>query len=57
MKKGSVVLGADEEEGKSESKVMNHIFGRLQHPINVKFLFAFSNFWGVERASAKKIMC
>ena len=31
MKKGSVELG---EEGESESKVMNKIFGRLQHPKN-----------------------
>ena len=34
MKKGSVELGIDEEEGESESKVMNQIFGRLQHPKN-----------------------
>ena len=34
MKKGSVGLGADKEEGESESKVMNQIFGRLQHPKN-----------------------
>ena len=34
MKKGSVELGADEKEGESESKVMNQIFGRLQHPEN-----------------------
>ena len=32
MKKGSVELGADEKEGESESKIMNQIFGRLQHP-------------------------
>ena len=32
MKKGPVQLRADEEEGESESKVMNQIFGRLQHP-------------------------
>ena len=31
MKKGSVELGADDEEGESESKVINQIFGRLQH--------------------------
>ena len=34
MKKGSVELGADEKEGESESKIMNQIFGRLQHPEN-----------------------
>ena len=34
MKKGSVEFGEDEEEGESESKVMNQIFGRLQHPEN-----------------------
>ena len=34
MKKGSAELGVDEEEGESESKVMNQIFGRLQHPKN-----------------------
>ena len=32
MKKRSVELGADEEEGESESTVMNQIFGCLQHP-------------------------
>ena len=30
--KGPVELGADEEEGESESKVINQIFGRLHHP-------------------------
>ena len=34
MKKGRVELGANEEEGESESKVTNQIFGRLQHPKN-----------------------
>ena len=39
MKKGSVELGADEKEGESESKIMNHIFGHLQHPKNkVRYL-------------------
>ena len=39
MKKGPVQLGSDEEEGESESKVMNQIFGCLQHPKNeVKYL-------------------
>ena len=39
MKKGSVELGSDEEEGESESKVINQIFGRLQHPKNeVRYL-------------------
>ena len=39
MKKGSVELGADDEEGESESKVINQIFGRLQHPKNeVRYL-------------------
>ena len=38
MKKAPVELGSDEEEGKSESKVINQIFGRLQHLKNkVKF--------------------
>ena len=32
MKKGPVELRADEDEGESESKVTNQIFGRLQHP-------------------------
>ena len=32
MKKGPVELGANEEEGESESKVTNQIFGCLQHP-------------------------
>ena len=31
-KKGPVELRADEDEGESESKVTNQIFGRLQHP-------------------------
>ena len=31
-KKGPVEVGADEEEVESESKVINQIFGRLQHP-------------------------
>ena len=30
MKKGQVELGADAEEGESESKVINKIFGLLQ---------------------------
>ena len=39
MKKGPVKLGSDEEEGKSESKVINQIFGRLLHPKNeVRYL-------------------
>ena len=39
MKKGSVELGADDEEGESESKVIIWIFGRLQHPKNeVRYL-------------------
>ena len=32
MKKGPVELRADEEEGESESKITNQIFGCLQHP-------------------------
>ena len=32
MKRGPVELGSDEEEGESEGKVINQIFGRLQHP-------------------------
>ena len=49
MKKGSVELGADEKEGESESKVMNQIFGRLQHPKNeVRYLEnIFSDFRSV----------
>ena len=39
MRKGPFKLGSDEEEGKSESKVINQIFGRLQHPKNeVRYL-------------------
>ena len=34
MEKGPVELGSDEEEGESESKVINQIFGRLQFPKN-----------------------
>ena len=32
MKRGPIELGSDEEEGESESKVINQIFGRLQNP-------------------------
>ena len=32
MKKEPVELRADEEEGESEIKVTNQMFGRLQHP-------------------------
>ena len=32
MKRGPVELVLDEEKGEIESKVINHIFGRLQHP-------------------------
>ena len=32
MKKGPDELRADEEEGESERKVTNQIFGRLHHP-------------------------
>ena len=39
MKKALVELGSDEEEGKSERKVINQIFGRLLHPKNeVRYL-------------------
>ena len=39
MKKALVELGSDEEEGESESKVINQIFGRLLHPKNeVRYL-------------------
>ena len=31
MRKGPIELGSDEEEGESEGKVINQIFGRLQH--------------------------
>ena len=34
MKKGLFELGVNEEERESESKVINQIFGRLQHPKN-----------------------
>ena len=38
MKKALVELGSD-EEGESESKVINQIFGRLQFPKNeVRYL-------------------
>ena len=32
MEKGPVDLGSHDEEGESESKVINQIFGRLQYP-------------------------
>ena len=39
MEKGPVELGSDEEEGESESKVINQIFGCLQFPKNkVRYL-------------------
>ena len=39
MKKALVELGSDEEEGESESKVLNQIFCRLQFPKNeVRYL-------------------
>ena len=39
MKKAHVELGSNEEEGESESKVINQIFGRLQFPKNeVRYL-------------------
>ena len=42
MKRGPVELGSDEEEGESEGKVINQIFGRLQHPKNkVRYLENF----------------
>ena len=45
MKKGLVELGENEEEGESESKVTNQIFGRLQHPKNgVRYLETFNGF-------------
>ena len=49
MKKGLVELGENEEEGESESKVTNQIFGRLQHPKNeVRYLEnIFSDFRSV----------
>ena len=38
-KKAPVELGSDEEEGESESKVINQIFGHLLHPKNeVRYL-------------------
>ena len=45
MKKALYELGSDEEEGESESKVMNHIFGCLQQP--KMLLFVFSSYGGV----------
>ena len=49
MEKGPVELGSDEEEGESESKVINQIFGRLQFPKNeVRYLEnIFSDFRSV----------
>ena len=45
MKQGPFQRGADEEEGESESKVTNQIFGRLQHPKNgVRYLETFNGF-------------
>ena len=46
MKKGRVEVGADEEEGDSENKVINQLFGRLKHPKNeVRYLeHIFSGF-------------
>ena len=39
MKKALFELGSNEEEGESESKVINQIFGRLLHPKNeVRYL-------------------
>ena len=39
MKKAPVELGSVEQEGESESKVINQIFGRLLHPKNeVRYL-------------------
>ena len=50
MKKGPVELGVDDEEGESESLVINRIFDRLQHPKNeVRYLenifFRLSNWF------------
>ena len=36
MKKGPVELKTDEEEGESESKITNQIFGHLQHPKKIE---------------------
>ena len=41
MKRGPVELGSDEEEGESESKVMNQIFGRPQIPKHEVFFTKF----------------
>ena len=39
MEKGPVKLGSDKEEGESERKVINQIFGCLQFPKNeVRYL-------------------
>ena len=38
MKKGPFELGSDEEEGESESKVINQIFGRQQRQYEVRYL-------------------
>ena len=38
MKKGPVELKTDEEEGESESKITNQIFGHLQHPKKLRYL-------------------
>ena len=48
MKKGPVELRADEEEGESESKITNQIFGHLQHPKKIEIFenekYFFSDF-------------
>ena len=61
MKRGSVELVADEEEGKSESKVINQIFGCLQHPKNELryleniFLLTLEAFFIITRCFSHKL--
>ena len=66
MKNGPVGLGADEEEGDSENKVINQIFGRLQHPKNevrylenilFRLLKRFSHIRGVSGSIYKNENC
>ena len=62
MKKEPVELGANEEEGDSESKVTNQIFGHLQHLKNeVRYLenIFFSDFKSIfpyERVFFTKVL-
>ena len=66
MKKGPFELRSDEEEGESESKVTNQIFGRPQHPKNevrylenilFRLLKRFSHIRGVSGSIYKNENC